>query len=105
RRPRARARPTTRGPPARAGPATTVARAPERARSSRRRNPDGRMPLREHIRELRTRVLWSALGIVVGAVGGWFVYPWLVDVLQAPLVDLAARRGELVALNFAGVAA
>jgi sec-independent protein translocase protein TatC len=63
------------------------------------------MPLREHIRELRTRVLWSALGIVVGAVGGWFVYPWLVDVLQAPLVDLAARRGELVALNFAGVAA
>ena len=63
------------------------------------------MPLREHVRELRTRALLAAVGVVVGAVAGWFVYPWVFDVLQRPLVDLADTRGELIALNFAGVAA
>lgn len=62
------------------------------------------MPLREHLRELRNRVLLAVLGVGVGAVGGWFVYPWVFDVLQQPLVDVAESRGDLVAVNFAGVA-
>jgi sec-independent protein translocase protein TatC len=35
-------------------------------RSSRTGNPDGRMPLMEHIRELRNRVLKAVLALVVG---------------------------------------
>lgn len=62
------------------------------------------MPLREHVRELRHRILLATVGITVGAVGAWFAYPWLFDVLSRPLVDLADERGSLIALNFAGVA-
>ncbi len=62
------------------------------------------MPLREHLRELRTRVLAVAGGNLVGSVAGWVWYPEVFDVLQRPLRDLEARQGELVALNFGGVA-
>ncbi|NTW38455.1 MAG: twin-arginine translocase subunit TatC [Cellulomonadaceae bacterium] len=62
------------------------------------------MPLREHLRELRTRVLLTVGGLLVGAVVGWFAYPSIFEVLQAPVVQLGEDRGELIALNFAGVA-
>jgi sec-independent protein translocase protein TatC len=62
------------------------------------------MPLREHIRELRNRLLLAAAGLAAGAVVGWIWYPRLFEVLQGPVVDLGARRGELIALNFGGVA-
>ena len=62
------------------------------------------MPLREHVRELRNRIMLATLGILVGAVASWFAYPWLFDVLSEPLVELADERGALIALNFAGVA-
>lgn len=62
------------------------------------------MPLREHVRELRTRILLAAVGILLGAVASWFAYPWMFDVLSAPLVRLADERDQLVALNFSGVA-
>jgi len=62
------------------------------------------MPLRAHLRELRTRVLLIALGLAVGAVAGWIGYPWLFTALQAPVVAIAEARGGTVALNFGGVA-
>lgn len=62
------------------------------------------MPLREHVRELRHRLFLATLGVLIGAVGAWFAYPWLFDVLSEPLVALADERGSLIALNFAGVA-
>ncbi|HEY3437564.1 MAG TPA: twin-arginine translocase subunit TatC [Actinotalea sp.] len=62
------------------------------------------MPLREHIRELRNRVLLATAGLVVGAVVGWFVYPALFAALQAPLVDLAKSHDGFVRLNFSGIA-
>jgi len=62
------------------------------------------MPLRAHLRELRNRILLAVAGILLGAVAGWFWYPWVFDTLQRPLVEVAAARGDLVALNFAGVA-
>jgi len=66
--------------------------------------PDGRMPLREHLRELRRRVVLIALGLVVGGVGGWFLYEPVFDLLQQPILDIADSRGRQVALNFQGVA-
>ncbi len=62
------------------------------------------MPLREHIRELRTRALLATAGLLVGAVAGWVFYPPLFELLQAPVVALAESRGDLLSLNFGGVA-
>lgn len=62
------------------------------------------MPLREHIIELRNRLLWSVLGVCLGAVAGWIWYPQLFAALQAPVVAIAHQRGEQIALNMGGVA-
>jgi len=43
------------------------------------------MPLREHLRELRRRLMKAGLAIIVGAVVGWFCYDWLFVKLQQPL--------------------
>lgn len=61
------------------------------------------MPLREHLRELRSRVLKSGLAILLGAVVGWYAYEWLFVALQQPLKDVAARTGIEASINFAGV--
>ena len=75
------------------------------SRTSRRAtDPAGRMPLREHLRELRRRVVLIALGLVVGAVGGWLLYEPVFELLQQPVLDAAGAREERVALNFQGVA-
>jgi sec-independent protein translocase protein TatC len=47
-------------------------------------NPDGRMPLIEHIRELRNRLLKAMLGILVGGIVGWIFYDPIWHVLQHP---------------------
>ena len=57
-----------------------------------------------HLRELRNRVMLAAAGVAVGAVAGWFLYPVLFAALQAPVLDLAAARGQTITLNFAGIA-
>ena len=41
----------------------------------RRENPDGRMPLLDHLRELRSRVVKAALALVVGTAIG--LIPWV----------------------------
>lgn len=62
------------------------------------------MPLREHLRELRRRVMLAAAGLAVGAVVGWITYPWVFDFLARPVFDLAAATGRELELNFGGVA-
>jgi sec-independent protein translocase protein TatC len=47
--------------------------------SQRQQNPEGRMPLMDHLRELRSRVVKAALAIVVGTTIG--LIPWLYDKL------------------------
>ena len=61
------------------------------------------MPLREHLLELRKRVGRAALGLLIGGVVGWVLYPVVFSILQAPVVELQEERGQLIALNFAGV--
>ncbi len=72
---------------------------------SARLTDDGRMPLREHLLELRKRVGRAALGLLIGAVAGWLLYERVFEILQAPVVDLQRDRGLLVGLNFGGVLA
>ena len=63
------------------------------------------MPLLDHLRELRSRVLRAAVGVLVGAFAGWFLYAPLFDALQQPVVALADERGSTFLINFSGVAA
>jgi len=61
------------------------------------------MPLRAHLLELRKRIGLAAIGLLLGAVVGWIVYPTVFAILQAPVVELNEARGQLIALNFSGV--
>ncbi len=63
------------------------------------------MPLRAHLRELRRRIALIAAGLLVGMVAGWLLYQRVFEVLTRPLKDVAARRDDIVALNFSGLAA
>jgi sec-independent protein translocase protein TatC len=58
----------------------------------RPKDPEGRMPLREHLRELRQRLIKSGLAIMLGAVVGWFLYQPLFQALVRPILDLAKER-------------
>jgi sec-independent protein translocase protein TatC len=62
------------------------------------------MPLREHLREFRNRIIFAASGILVGAVAGWFLYPYAFDFLAAPIQEAAETSGQDVSINFSGLA-
>lgn len=52
----------------------------------------GRMPLAEHLRELRRRITYSLIAIALLAILGWFLYQPIIDRLAAPVCDLTAAR-------------
>jgi sec-independent protein translocase protein TatC len=69
--------------------------------ASRRRNPEGRMALREHLVELRRRLTRAGLGVLAGAVGGWFLYAPLFQAATRPIREIQERRGIAAAtINF-----
>jgi hypothetical protein len=43
-------------------------------RSQRQHNPKGRMPLMDHLRELRNRVVKIALGLIAGMIIGFIFF-------------------------------
>src|ERR1700761_9723559 len=53
-------------------------------RAQRRQNPEGRMPLFDHLRELRNRVVKISLAILAGAIVGWVFYDRIWNFLQEP---------------------
>jgi len=57
----------------------------DKAKTKRRkRDPEGRMALGEHLVELRNRLFWCAGTVLVTAIIGWFVYDWVFELLDAP---------------------
>lgn len=71
-----------------------------------RSNPDARMPLMEHIRELRNRVIKVALAVTAGSVAGWFIYgpvwdfikrPYCNAQISSPVADALAKSAGTVA--------
>ncbi len=70
----------------------------------RAKDPEGRMPLREHLRELRGRLIKAGLAIMAGSVLGWFLYDPLITALAEPLSRSGQNRGSFTTLNFGGVA-
>ncbi|NYF10646.1 sec-independent protein translocase protein TatC [Leifsonia sp. AK011] len=62
-------------------------------RSGRWRNKsDERMSLGEHLRELRKRLVISAVAILVAAVAGFFLSPFVIDALRVPINQIAEER-------------
>jgi sec-independent protein translocase protein TatC len=53
-----------------------------------RHNPDGSMPLMEHIRELRNRIFKMGLFIAAGAIAGWYLYPHIWQFIEQPYCRL-----------------
>ena len=50
--------------------------------------PAGHMTLWEHLAELRTRLFKIALAVAVGAILGWFLYPYVLAILQHPFNEV-----------------
>jgi sec-independent protein translocase protein TatC len=54
-------------------------------RSQRRQNPEGRMPLMDHLRELRNRVVKSALALAAGMAVGFIFFDQAWAFIERPL--------------------
>ncbi|MCH1403078.1 MAG: twin-arginine translocase subunit TatC, partial [Candidatus Nanopelagicales bacterium] len=64
------------------------------------------MPLTEHLRELRSRLVKSGIAVVVGMVVGWIAYPTIFELLSQPFegaVEQAQNEGRDVTLALTGV--
>jgi|SRR5690625_3020066 len=77
-----------------------------RAQRRRPRDPEGRMPLMDHLRELRNRLVKAMLFIAAGTVVGYLVYEPVWEALKEPYCSLPAEaRGDSEAcdLVFTGI--
>ena len=54
-------------------------------RSRRQQNPEGRMPLLDHLRELRNRVVKMALALAAGMTAGFIFFSQAWHVIERPL--------------------
>lgn len=61
------------------------------------------MSLGGHLKELRNRLVKSALFIAVGSVGGWFAFDPVFQALQHPVLELAKKHGGSSTINFGSV--
>lgn len=61
------------------------------------------MALKEHLRELRNRVIKSAIALVIGMVAGFVVYNPFMSYITAPLAEVAASQGNEAAVNYSSV--
>ncbi len=55
---------------------------------------DGRMPLLEHLAELRDRLVKIAIAVVIGVFAGWFIYPYIFELLLDPYCDLTTSNAD-----------
>jgi sec-independent protein translocase protein TatC len=64
------------------------------ARNLRRRrsNPEGRMSVMDHLRELRRRIIWILLIVAAGSILGWYIYNPLIHFLEHPYCQVDYRH-------------
>ena len=72
---------------------------PRIKRSRRRDNPEARMSIGDHLRELRNRLFISALGVLVMSVVGYLLYEQAFSLITRP-IEAANARGANLTLNF-----
>jgi sec-independent protein translocase protein TatC len=56
------------------------------------KDPDARMSLGQHLIELRNRAMIAAIGIIVAAIGGWFLEPFVWNALTAVIDQIAEKQ-------------
>src|SRR5260370_33068464 len=61
------------------------------ARSRRQQNPEGRMPLIDHLRELRNRVVKMAFALAAGMTAGFIFFGQAWHVIERPLGSSTIR--------------
>ncbi len=58
---------------------------------------EGHMGFFEHLEELRKRIVWAVVWLLVGCAAGWFMKDFVVDdVLFRPLLEIVSRHSESV---------
>lgn len=60
-------------------------------------NPEKRMSLAQHLVELRKRLTIAAVAILIGAVGGFFLSDWVIELLLLPIRDVSGDRKIILA--------
>jgi sec-independent protein translocase protein TatC len=66
----------------------------------KKQNPEGKMSLSGHLKELRNRLFWSAIFLLAGSIAGWFMFDAVFAELQRPIVALADEPGSNATINF-----
>ena len=76
-----------------------VPKLPQIKRSRRKDNPEARMSIGDHLRELRQRLFVSAAGVMVMTVVGYLVYERAFALITRP-IEQANAKGAHLTLNF-----
>src|SRR5699024_5182127 len=75
----------------------------KKRRKKRPKSPEGKMSLREHLRELRNRFVTAAIAIVLGTVVGFIVYKPAFSILTESITRLSTKDAP-VEIVFSSVA-
>jgi sec-independent protein translocase protein TatC len=62
------------------------------------------MALMDHLKELKNRLIKSAIGLVIGGVGGWILYDPVLSALKEPVDRIAEHTGGNASVNFGSIA-
>jgi sec-independent protein translocase protein TatC len=68
--------------------------------ASRRNKSGGKMSLAQHLVELRKRIMFAAIAILVGAVAGWLVSGFVWDALRAPVSEIVNAQYRHAQINY-----
>lgn len=77
--------------------------ASKRRRKKPAKTPDGKMSLRDHLRELRNRLFKAGIGILLGTIVGFIVYQPAFTILTEPITRLSTDEAP-VEVIFSSVA-
>ncbi|MDF2991095.1 MAG: Sec-independent protein secretion pathway component TatC [Microbacterium sp.] len=78
---------------------TAAAPAASPARPEARRSAP--MPVAAHLDEATRRAVWAAVAIAIGTLVGWFLYEPVMELVRAPIAQIAEERNA--SLNFDSV--
>jgi sec-independent protein translocase protein TatC len=82
--------------------AAVIGRRGKRAEPTR--DPEGRMTLTAHLRELRSRLVKSILAIIAGGIVGLVFYQQIIDAFIGPFKAAAEAQGLTAEINFGAIA-